>query len=683
MVHKQVSAIVAGLLIAACSGANQALDNAEHDHSPSHSPSHSSSHSHDHAMTLPGHTHEASAVTIAANRAFSETLPWDNDEDEELSERGFIATREDPVIRAADGRVVWDLSAYDFAEADVPDTANPSLWRHLRLLRKHGLFEVAPGIWQIRGFDLSVMSIMATDTGYVVVDPLLSTETAAAGMELVREHLGDKPVHAVIYTHSHADHYAGVKGVVSDEDVASGRVEIIAPHGFMEHTVSETLVAGPAMSRRSAYQFGTTLEKGPKGEAGNGIGPGLALGTMSLIAPTIDIVDTGTVLNIDGLIIEFQVTPGTEAPVEFNFFLPQKNALCLAENANVTMHNILTPRGALVRDAKAWSHYLTEAQRIYGARSNVLFNSHGWPRWGADSIVEYIGSQRDTYKFLHDQSVRLMNQGYTEAEIAEQIRLPNSIASNWYNRGYYGTTSHNSKAVYQRYLGWYDGNPVNLNPWPPEELGARYVDAMGGPGPALKVAADAFEAGDYRWSSQVASHIVFADDTNTEAREMLARSLEQMGYQAEGMLWRNMYLTGAKEARKTPESMPLSTVVPEIIETIDSSELFELLAVRVDPAKAEGQDIALRFVFPERDEDFLITLRNSVFIQQAGVEGEVAATITLPRQAFIGMLFAGLNPADLAAAGTLQIEGDRLALMALLGSLDPRRDGTPFPIVTP
>ena len=664
---KHVAIGAAGLALVACSGGEE-----DHTHGYSHGP-----------IELPGPAQEATSYTIAANRAFSETLPWDNTEDIELSERGFIATREDPIIRAADGRVVWDLTAYDFADADVPDTANPSLWRHIQLLRKHGLFEVAPGIWQIRGFDLSVMSILATDTGYVVVDPLLATETAAAGMELVKEHLGDKPVHAVIYTHSHADHYAGVKGVVSDEDVASGRVAIIAPDGFMEHTISESLVAGPAMSRRAIYQFGSTLSKGPKGEAGNGIGPGLALGTMSLIAPTIDIVETGTTLNIDGLIIEFQLTPGTEAPAEFNFYLPQHNALCLAENANVTMHNVLTPRGALVRDAKAWAHYLTESQRVYAARSDVLFNSHGWPRWGTENIIEYIGSHRDAYKFLHDQSVRLMNQGYTEAEIAEQIALPKSISSNWYNRGYYGTMRHNSKAVYQRYLGWYDGNPVNLNPWPPEELGARYVDAMGGPGKALKVAADAFEAGDYRWSSQVASHIVFADDTNEDAREMLARSLEQMAYQAEGMLWRNMYLTGAQEARKTPEQAPISTTVPEIIATIDSSELFELLAVRVDPAKAEAQDVAVRFVFPDRDENFRVTLKNSVLIQEAGIDDDVSATVTMPRQAFIGMLFAGLSPADLEAAGTLQIEGNRLALLALLGSLDPRPEGPPFEIVTP
>ncbi len=625
----------------------------------------------------------ATSATLAANAAFNETLPWADNEDEALAARGFIATLDDPVIRGAKGQVVYDLSAFDFAEGEAPDTVNPSLWRHLKLLRQHGLFEVAPGIWQVRGFDLSVMSILATQSGYVVVDPLLSEETAAAALGLVKTHLGDKPVHAVIYTHSHSDHYAGVKGVISVDDVAAGRVQVLAPDGFMEHSVSETLVAGPAMSRRATYQFGLGLEPGPVGAAGSGIGATLSRGSRGLIAPTRTIKRTGEHVVIDGLLIEFQVTPGSEAPAEMNFYLPQSNALCLAENANVTMHNVLTPRGALVRDARAWAHYMTESDRLYGDKAQVLFNSHGWPRWGNDNIREFVRSHRDAYKYLHDQSVRLMNAGHTEMEIGEQIALPESLAGDWFNRGYYGTMSHNSKAVYQRYMGWYDGNPANLNPWPPEEAGRRYVDAMGGPDAALEVARKAYGAGDYRWAAQVANHLAFADPANQPAREVMARSFEQLAYQAEGMLWRNMYLVAAREARKTPDVQAISTLSPDMVQAIDTADILELLAVRVNPQAAKGKDVSVRFVFPDRKERFLVSLRNSVLVQQPDAPGEADATVTLPRMALVAMLFGQATPAQLADAGRLTVEGDAASLQALLSSLDQAGDGKPFPIVTP
>ncbi len=632
---------------------------------------------------LPALASEATPATVATNSAFSQTLPWSDKSEEELAIKGFVATREDPIIRTADGKTVMDLSAYDFAKGEAPPTVNPSLWRHLGLLRQHGLFKVAPKIWQVRGFDISVMSIIETKSGFLIVDPLTSTEVAAAAMELVRKHVGNRPVKAVIYTHSHADHFGGVKGVVSEADVNSGKVQIIAPSGFMDHAVSENLTAGPAMSRRAAFQFGTTLSRGPLGQMGAGIGTVTSSGTLSLIAPTKVIERTGEVLVIDGLRVEFQVTPGTEAPAEMNLFLPDLGALCLSENANVTMHNILPPRGALVRDSKAWAGYLTEAKRLYGPKSSVLFNSHGWPRWGSDEINTYVGLHREAYKYLHDQSVRLMNQGLTGEEIAERIALPDLLANKWYNRGYYGTMRHNAKAVYQRYLGWYDANPANLNGWPPEVAGAKYVAAMGGADAALKIAQTAFDGGDYRWSAEVASRVVFANKDATAARELLAKSFEQMGYQAEGSLWRNMYLTGAKEARITPTVPSGTTFAADMVAAIDSAQLFELLAIRVDPAKAAGKSVTVAFVFPERKERFVVSLQNSVMIQEQSSTAAVDATATMPRAAMLAMLFAGKSPAELIQTGTLKIEGNSIALIDTLSSLDPPGAQVPFSIVTP
>jgi alkyl sulfatase BDS1-like metallo-beta-lactamase superfamily hydrolase len=625
----------------------------------------------------------ASAATLEANRRFAEGLAWADREDESLAARGFVATRADPKIRAADGRVVLDLSAYDGITGDAPPTANPSLWRHAGLLKRHGLFKVAPRIWQVRGFDISVMSVIEGERGFIIVDPLTTTEVAAAALALVREHVGNRPVSAVIYTHSHADHFGGVRGVVDEADVRAGRVPIVAPDGFLEHAVSENLIAGPAMSRRAIYQFGRGLAPGNTGHLGAGIGMEVSRGTISLIAPTRSIMKTGEALVLDGVRFEFQLTPNTEAPAEMNFFLPELGALCLAENANVTLHNILPARGALVRDAKAWADALSDALTLYGDMTEVLFVSHGWPRWGRDEIARYVSSHRDAYKYLHDQSVRLMNQGLTAPEIAETLELPPVIARQWFNRGYYGTLRHNARAVYQRYLGWYDANPANLDGWPPEEAGKRYVAAMGGRAKALKVAERAYAAGDYRWAAEVASRLTFADGKDLEARELLARSFEQLGFQAEGMLWRNMYLTGAREARTIPTAAEATTVALDLIAATTTPQLFDLLAIRVDPALAAGRDLAVDFVFPDRAERTRVTLRNSVLVHAAEGKGEAQATVTLPRPAFLSLLFAGAEPAALVSSGVMKVEGDPAAVRALLQSLDRASPRPPFPIVTP
>jgi alkyl sulfatase BDS1-like metallo-beta-lactamase superfamily hydrolase len=625
----------------------------------------------------------ATDATRAANAAFANDLPWSDESEAVLAARGFIRTRSDPVIRNAQGGVAMDLSAFDFATGAAPETANPSLWRHLKLLRQHGLYKVTDRIYQVRGFDISVMTVILGDTGYIIVDPLTARETAAAALALVTAELGEKPVTAVIYTHSHADHCAGVKGIVSEVEVKAGRVPIIAPDGFMEHAISENLIAGPAMSRRANFQFGQNLPRGPAGQAGAGIGTGVSRGTISLIAPTRTIVQTGETLMLDGVKFEFQVTPGTEAPAEMNFFLPDLRALCLAENANASMHNILPPRGSLVRDAKAWADYLTQSQRLFGPRTEVLFVTHGWPRWGNAEVNDFIAHHRDAYKYLHDQSVRLMNAGFTAEEIAEQITLPPALADKWYNRGYYGTMAHNAKAVYQRYLGWYDANPVNLNAWPPEQSAPRYVKAMGGARKALRTAKAAYKQGDYRWAAEVASHIVFADQNDKAARELLAQAFEQMGYQAEGMLWRNMFLTGAMEARDTPAAPTTTTVAPDMIAAISTPSIFDLLAIRLDPARAAGKAARIDFVFPDRNERVAVRLANSVIVHDTGMSSPAQATVTVPRAAFLSMLFQGKAPAELIAAGTLKTSGDPAALAALLSSLDPQTVSPAFPIVTP
>jgi alkyl sulfatase BDS1-like metallo-beta-lactamase superfamily hydrolase len=500
------------------------------------------------ALTAPAHAQApASQATRDAHAAAKAILPWTDVEDEDFARPGFIAKASDPLIRAADGRVIWNLDAYATLPETAPDTVHPSLWRHARLLGLHGLFKVRDRVHQVRGYDVSNMSVIEGDTGYILIDPLTNVETAAAAMALVKQHLGDKPVRAVIYTHSHADHFGGVRGVVDEKDVAAGRVQIIAPDGFIEHAVSENVIAGNAMVRRAGYRFGADLEAGPLGRMTSGIGAAVPSGAISLIAPTRVVNQTGETMTINGVTIEFQMTPNTEAPSEMNVFFPHLRALCMAENANVSMHNVLTPRGALVRDAKAWADQLTTSVRRYAGASDVMFISHGWPRFGTERVRDYLESHRDAYKYLHDQSVRLMNQGFTGPEIADQIALPEALAQRWFNRGYYGTMRHNSRAVYQPYMGWYDANPAHLNELPPEDRGKRYVAAFGGPARVLREGKRAIAAGEYRWAAEVLNHLVFAEPAHAEARKALAEAHRQMGYQAESAIWRNMYLMAAKE----------------------------------------------------------------------------------------------------------------------------------------
>ena len=624
---------------------------------------------------------QVSESTRAANAEMSHALPWTDREDEEFASRGFIAAYDQPQIRAADGHVVWDFSVYNFLGAEAaPETVNPSLWRHVRLLARAGLFRVSDRVYQVRGFDISNMTLIVGDTGLIVIDPLTSREAAAAALELARRTLGERPVRAVIYTHSHADHFGGAGGVVDAADVAAGRVQIIAPAGFMEHAVSENVIAGNAMGRRAQFQFGAGLTPGPEGQMSSGIGLALSVGTITLIPPTHTITRTGETLSIDGVRIEFQLTPGTEAPAEMNFFFPDLGVLCLAENANAMMHNVLTPRGALVRDAKAWADYLTEALRLYGDRTEIMVTSHAWPRFGGARVRDFVASHRDAYKYLHDQTVRRMNAGYTDREIAEQVRLPEALASRWFNRGYYGTMMHNSRAVYQRYMGWYDGNPANLNPLPPEEEAARFVRAMGGAERVLAEGQRAFDEGDYRWAARVLNHLVFAAPDNSAARQLLARTHRQMAYQAESAIWRNMYLVAANELEGRAVGRSASVQSADLVAATPTGDILDLLAVRLNPERLGARSYAFNLVFPERSERFAVTIRNGVLVHERDVTLADAPTITAARPVFLQAMATG-TMTRAVLSGTVRVSGNRRSL-AGLGDVFDTPDPN-FAIVTP
>ena len=460
---------------------------------------------------------------------------------------------------------MWDNASYAFLDGPAPDTVHPSLWRQSQLTATDGLFEVVPGIYQVRGMDLSNVSFIEGDTGVLVIDPLISVETAAAALSLYRQHRGDRPVVGVIYSHSHADHFGGVKGVTTREDVDAGRCVILAPEGFLEHAVDENVYAGTAMARRAGYMYGAALARDPRGQVGTGLGQTTSTGTVSLIAPTDTITATGETRVIDGIRLEFQLTPGTEAPAEMNILFPDRAALCMAENATHTLHNILTLRGALVRDPRIWSRYLTEAIDLFGERMDVVFASHHWPTWGRDRAITFLSEQRDLYAYLHDQTLRLLNQGLNGAEIAESIEMPPALERAWHARGYYGSVSHNVKAIYQRYMGWYDGNPARLWQHPPEEQAKRYVAAMGGIDAVVAQARTAVDAGDLRWAAELLDRAIFADPAHAEASALQADTLERLGFGSENGTWRNVYLAGATELRSGNFGTPAQTASADVL----------------------------------------------------------------------------------------------------------------------
>jgi alkyl sulfatase BDS1-like metallo-beta-lactamase superfamily hydrolase len=624
-------------------------------------------------------------ATVAAHRAVLDDplLDWRDTRDFDAARRGFVAALDPPVIATDDGRVVWDLGAYAFlADETAPETVNPSLWRQARLNMEHGLFAIHDRIWQVRGYDLSVMSVVAGETGWIVVDPLISTETARASMALVNAHLGERPVVAVIYTHSHVDHFGGVEGVTSVADVHAGRTRIVAPEGFVLAAVSENVIAGAAMSRRAIYMYGAALAKGPRGQVDAGLGKTTSSGTVSIIEPTDVITATGETLVIDGVEIEFQLTPGTEAPAEMNFYVPQLRALCMAENCSRNLHNVYTLRGAQVRDASAWARYIDESIVRYLDRTDLVFTSHHWPVWGPVDCRDYLEKQRDMYQYLHDQTLRLANHGETMLEVAEQVELPPALAKEWYSRGYYGTVNHDVKAVYQRYLGFFDGNPAHLHPHPPVEAARRYVEYMGGADAVLARARDDYARGEYRWVAEVVNHVVFADPDHAEARALQADALEQMGYQAESGPWRNFFLMGAQELRTGRIARQPVHLSGGMVRNMPISLVLDAIAVRLNGPRAVGVEARINVVDTVDGMQYSVWLQNAVLHHRVDDHfADPELTVTAEHDVLAGILF-GLVPLDDAVgSGLATADGDRDALARVHAVLDHFDQA--FPIVTP
>ncbi|KXF52065.1 alkyl sulfatase [Rhodococcus sp. SC4] len=626
---------------------------------------------------------DATASVQAANEDALQQLPFGDEQDLADVERGFVAALEPGVVTGTDGQVVWDSDAYSFLEQDCPPTVHPSLWRQSRLCVRQGLFEVTDGIYQIRGLDLSNMTLVEGDTGVVVIDPLISAETAAAGLSLYRAQRGDRPVTGVIFSHCHIDHFGGVKGITTEDDVAAGRCPILAPAGFVEHAVAENVYAGTAMARRSAYMYGAALPRGPRGAVGAGLGPTTSTGTPTLITPTVDIDHTGQTETVDGVRIEFQLTPGTEAPSEMNFYFPDRRALCMAENATHTLHNLLTLRGALVRDPHVWAKYLTESINRYAARTDVLFASHHWPTWGTDRLTEFLSVQRDLYGYLHDQTLRALNKGATGIEIAESIELPPKVAQAWHTHGYYGSVSHNVKAIYQRYMGWFDGNPAKLWEHPPVESARRHVEFMGGVDETLRKARESYAAGDFRWVAQVLNYVIFAEPDNAEAKALQADTLEQLGYGSENGTWRNFFLMGAYELRNGSVGTPIVTASPDISAALTVEQAFDAIALRVDGPRAWSADLTIDWNVKDEGVVHRAQLHNGVLVH-FDVDGEMPApdaAFTLTRQDLLAAVLGGKDLGEMISGGSVEVDGNSAALTELIGYLDaPDPD---FAIVTP
>lgn len=610
-------------------------------------------------------------------------------QDLERVRRGFIAARTEPLIVDERGRKVVDTGAYDFLRdsQSAPDTVNPHLWRHATLNAHHGLFEVAKDVWQVRGYDISNITFIRGSTGWVVIDPLTSDSTAKASLDLITQHVEQRPVTAVIYTHSHADHFGGVLGVTTKADVDSGKCQIIAPAGFLHEAIAENVIAGPAMSRRATYQFGPLLPAGPQGHVDSGLGNSTPTAAPSLLAPTREITFTGEELVVDGVRIVFQLTPETEAPAEMNFFFPDFGWLCMAENCSHTMHNLVPIRGALVRNALNWSKYINESINLFADKTEVLFTSHNWPRWGRQDIREFLTLQRDLYRWIHDQTMRQANHGMTSLEIADLLVLPDEFLAHEHTRGFYGDLVHNVKAVYQRYLSWYDGNPANLNKLTPSQAGARYVELAGGADALLAVAQRYFDAGDYRWVVELLNHLVFADATNERARSLQADAFEQLGYQAESATFRNSYLMGAQELRNGPPPRTQARVrARSLIKAMTIDQVFDTIGLRLISENVGGLSLAINWQFADMagtlDELWEIGISNRTLYATQGRNNSLAlATVKITRDLFLEVIAQTTSFAEELKNGTVTIEGDAGALLTVFGNLDSFATG--FAIVEP
>ena len=622
--------------------------------------------------TQPGETEGATTITAEANAEWYEKLDFSDRREFANAERGWLDNAEGRIIDGEDNRSAWDLQSYGDLNRDAPDTVNPSLWRNTQLNAKAGLFEVCDGIYQVRGFDMANTTFIRTDHGWIVFDVLMCKENMKAAKELMENRFGPLDIKAVLYSHSHVDHFGGVEGVITREQVAdaklslkkqlaSGKTLVLAPAGFLKHAISENVYAGIAMARRAQFQYGTVLDKGEKGALSVGIGMGQSTGTVSLIAPTYEIGEDLPKLTIDGLEIEFQLTPGTEAPAEMNAYFPKYRALWMAENCTGTLHNLYTLRGAEVRDANDWAKYIIEADQRFCDKTDVVFQSHNWPHWG-EEIHDYLLNTAAIYKFIHDQTLHYMNQGYTSTEVAAMLTLPEKLEKVWYTRPYYGTLAHNAKAVYQKYLGWYDANPVNLNPLPPSDTAKKLVEYLGSTDAVLRKARKDFEKGDYQWVAQITKELVFADPSNQKARNLCADALEQLGYQAESGAWRNAYLMGAAELRKgnlsglARTANGLGSAMKEM--TVDM--LLDYIAILTDANAAQNDDVTLNLIVTDVNEKFYVTRKNGILLSYPGENRpDAQASVTCKRLQLLALMQG-------QQAGQIQISGDATALKRLL-----------------
>jgi alkyl sulfatase BDS1-like metallo-beta-lactamase superfamily hydrolase len=619
---------------------------------------------------LPKDAHPAVA---ASNAAMREALPFHDRQDFDDARRGFIDALPDAAFHAEQGHVAWTVEPYGFlASETAPPTVNPSLWRQAQLNMNHGLFEVCDRIYQIRGLDLANMTLIEGDTGVIVVDTLTSIEGARAGLALYRKHRGPRPVVAVIYTHTHGDHWGGARGVVSDADVSSGRVPIIAPNLFMEFAVSENVIAGQAMLRRAEYQFGRFLPRGERGQVDCGLGKAVVFGNNSLLAPTDLVKETGETRVIDGLEFVFQMAPESEAPAEFHFYIPELKALNLAENATHNLHNLLPFRGAEVRNPLAWSGYISEALQMWGREAEVLVGQHHWPAWGNVQVQMHLKQQRDVYKYLHDQTLRLINHGLTPSEIAETIKMPKSLEGAWHTRGYYGHYRHNVKAIYQRALGWYDANPAHLDPLPPVPLGKKLVGYMGGADKILTTARDDFAAGDFRIVVEVLNHLVFAEPQNEEARLLLADAYEQLGYASESATWRNAYLFAAQELRHgSGKGRSRAPISPATARSLRVRQLLDYLGVRLNGPAAEDKRLVIDCQFTDTHEHFVLNLENATLTYLSdSAAAKADATLTFDRETFERLVLQSATIAEEIAAGRAQARGNASAFQELMDLMD-------------
>ena len=607
----------------------------------------------------------ATEITAQINQSVYDQLDFDDQQELEFAQRGLICAPEFLELKDESGKVIWSQDAYAFLEdASAPDTVNPSLWRNTQLNHIYGLFQVADGIYQVRGYDMSNITFVKGDTGWIVFDPLMSVECAQAAMELVDSQLGEYPVMGVIISHSHVDHFGGIRGIISEEQAAEENIPIIAPEGFEEHAISENVYAGTAMGRRAAYQYGTLLDKDGEGAMCIGIGMGQSTGTISYLSPTDTITQTGEIRVIDGVTFEFQMTPGTEAPAEMNTWLPEKKALWLAENCTGTLHNLYTLRGAQVRDGNAWANYIMEALARYGDEAQVVFQSHNWPHWGNDVIRAYMEDTAAVYKFIHDQTLFYINQGYTDTEIAEMIRLPADLEQVWYTRQYYGTLKHNVKAVYQKYMGWYDANPIHLDELTPTAYAQKLVEYLGDTDKVLEMARADFEKGEYQWVAQITNALVYADPENLDARYLCADALEQLGYQAESGPWRNAYLTGAQELRQNGVTTNPTSGSGEVQRKMGVDLMLEYLGIRLDSSAVEDLDGTVNLVVTDTGEEFVLTLRAGVLLYQEGVQAADADAVwRMPKAA----LFALLQGSAETVRAQAEIQDDAGLLEAVCG----------------